>query len=157
MINYQVKHKEINLSVEHEIGTVVVVNDESMLAVACLQFGGEGEVNDEVVDSKYGKGEGGEGKCEGEGGEVAGSKDGGESAEGLGGKGDDITVSEGGESDGSGEKGVREVEGKPNGKCKETVLDETKSESSEEQFEKKYVPHIQSKLSKSTLLYWNVV
>ncbi|MBA0789444.1 hypothetical protein Gotri_027007 [Gossypium trilobum] len=127
-----VKHKEIDLYVEHGIDTVVFVDDESMLAVACLQFGGDGNEG----------GEGGEVVGSGEGsGEVAGNKggegigEGGKGAEGLGGEGDDISVSEGGESDGGGEEGVREVEGKTNGKGKETVLDETESESSREQFE----------------------
>ncbi|MBA0765485.1 hypothetical protein Gotri_014676 [Gossypium trilobum] len=92
-----VKHKGIDLYVEHEIDTVVFVNDESMLAIACLQFGGDGnEVGEggKVVGSKCGEGEGGEvvhskgGEGEGEGGEVAGSK--------------------GGESDRGGEEGVRD-------------------------------------------------
>ncbi|MBA0765484.1 hypothetical protein Gotri_014676 [Gossypium trilobum] len=68
-----------------------------MLAIACLQFGGDGnEVGEggKVVGSKCGEGEGGEvvhskgGEGEGEGGEVAGSK--------------------GGESDRGGEEGVRD-------------------------------------------------
>ncbi|MBA0552218.1 hypothetical protein Golob_023048 [Gossypium lobatum] len=42
MINYWVKLKEIDLYVEHEIDTVVFVDDESMLVVACLQLGGDG-------------------------------------------------------------------------------------------------------------------
>ncbi|MBA0575766.1 hypothetical protein Golob_024388, partial [Gossypium lobatum] len=99
-----------------------------------LQFGGDG--NDggeggEVVGSKCGESEGeggkvvgskgGEGKGgdEGENAEVAGSKGGegvegqgigesGEVAEGLGREGDDVAVSKGGESDGSGEEGVRD-------------------------------------------------
>ncbi|MBA0861292.1 hypothetical protein Goshw_026455 [Gossypium schwendimanii] len=57
-----------------------------MLAVACLQFGGNGNKGDEVVGSKSGEGEG-------EGGKVA---------EGLGREGDDVDVSKGGESDGGG-------------------------------------------------------
>ncbi|MBA0628982.1 hypothetical protein Godav_023608 [Gossypium davidsonii] len=36
MINYWVKHKEINLYVVHEIDTVVFDDDESMLIVECL-------------------------------------------------------------------------------------------------------------------------
>ncbi|MBA0611056.1 hypothetical protein Godav_011770 [Gossypium davidsonii] len=52
MINYWVKHKEIDLCVEHEIDTVVFVDDESMLAVACLQFGGDGNERGEVVGIK---------------------------------------------------------------------------------------------------------
>ncbi|MBA0653976.1 hypothetical protein Goklo_021069 [Gossypium klotzschianum] len=59
-----------------------------MLAVACLQFGGDGNKGDEVVGSK---------SDEGEGGEVAGKKVG----EGV----------EGGESDGGGEEGVRDESG----------------------------------------------
>ncbi|MBA0678230.1 hypothetical protein Goari_019588, partial [Gossypium aridum] len=61
MINYWVKLKEIDLYVEHEIDTVVFVNDESMLVVACLQLGGDGNEGGEgcrVVGSKCGKGEG---------------------------------------------------------------------------------------------------
>ncbi|MBA0809022.1 hypothetical protein Gohar_024710 [Gossypium harknessii] len=95
-----------------------------MLVVACLQFGGNGNEG-------------------GEDGEVVGSK----CSEGEGeGESDDVAVNEGGESDGGGEKGVkdkkamqkvREVEGKTSGKCKETVLDETESESSKQQFEAK--------------------
>ncbi|MBA0636267.1 hypothetical protein Godav_025983 [Gossypium davidsonii] len=150
MINYWVKHKEIDLYIEHKIDIVVFINDESMLVVACLQFGGngnEGGEDGEVVGSKCSEGKG-------EGGEVGGSKC--------------------GESDGGGEKGVkdksdsdledenahlmkvmylldgdddvefqeamqkvREVEGKTSGKCKETILDETESESSKQQFEAK--------------------
>ncbi|MFQ6649789.1 hypothetical protein Gotur_023617 [Gossypium turneri] len=86
MINYWVKLKEIDLYVEHEIDTVVFVDDESMLVVACLQFGGdgnEGGKGGKVVGSNCGEGEG-----EGEGGEVAGSK--------------------GGESDGGGEEGDKD-------------------------------------------------
>ncbi|MBA0755878.1 hypothetical protein Gogos_019921 [Gossypium gossypioides] len=63
-------HKEIDLYVEYEIDTVVFVDDESIFAVACLQFGGdgnEGGEGGEVVGSKCGEGEG-------EGGEVVGSK-----------------------------------------------------------------------------------
>ncbi|KAG8501352.1 hypothetical protein CXB51_003535 [Gossypium anomalum] len=201
MINYWVKHKEIDLYVEYEIETVVFIDVESLLAVACLQFGGngnEGGEDGEVIDSKCSEseGEGGEvvGNKSGEGegggrredGEVAGSKGGkgvegqgiekgGEVAKGLGREGNDVTVSEGGESDGSGEEGVRdksdsnsedknaylmkvmylsngdddgefqeagqkvkEVEGKTSGKNKETILDETKSERSGEQFEPKF-------------------
>ncbi|MBA0776121.1 hypothetical protein Gotri_011169 [Gossypium trilobum] len=149
-----------------------------MLVVACLQFGGNGNEGGEigkVVSSKCSEGEG-------EGGEVVGSKcgegegegEGGEVVEGLGEESDDVAVNEGGESDGGGEKGVkdksdsdledenaylmnvmylldgdneeelqeamqkvREVEGKTSWKCKETVLDETESESSKQQFEAK--------------------
>ncbi|PPR86493.1 hypothetical protein GOBAR_AA34199 [Gossypium barbadense] len=107
MINYWVKHKEIDLYVEHEINIVVFVNDESMLAVACLQFGGdgnEGGEGGEVVGSKCSRGEGGE--VEGEGGELLSVGEGSEVAEGLSGKGDDVAVNEGGESDGSGERGL---------------------------------------------------
>ncbi|PPS04245.1 hypothetical protein GOBAR_AA16414 [Gossypium barbadense] len=136
MINYWVKLKEIDLYLEHEIDTFVFVYDESMLVVACLQFGGNGNEGGEggkVVCSKGGKGEG-------EGGEIAGSKV--------------------GESDGGGEEGdmdesdsdskdentylmkelqearqkAREVEGKTSGKGEETILDETESESFREQF-----------------------
>ncbi|MBA0730243.1 hypothetical protein Golax_025345 [Gossypium laxum] len=180
MINYWVKHKEIDLYIEHEIDIVVFMNDESMLVVACLQFGGngnEGGEDGEVVGSKCSEGEG-EGEC----GEVVGSKcgesegegEGGEVVEGLGEESDDVAINEGSESDRGGEKGVkdesdsdlddenaylmkvmylsdgdddeelqeamqkvREVEGKTSGKCKETVLDETESESSKQQFEAK--------------------
>ncbi|KAH1082670.1 hypothetical protein J1N35_022431 [Gossypium stocksii] len=61
-INYWVKLKEINLYIEHEIDTVVFVDDESMLTVRCLQFGGDSNEGGEVVDSKCseGEGEGGE-------------------------------------------------------------------------------------------------
>ncbi|MBA0618607.1 hypothetical protein Godav_027922 [Gossypium davidsonii] len=142
-----------------------------MLAVACLQFGGDGNKGDEVVGSKSDEGEGGEvaGKKVGEGVEGQGVKEGGEIVEGLGEEGDDVDVSKGGESDGGGEEGVRdesgsdskdenaylikvmylpdgdddeefqearqnvkEVEGETSGKGKETVLDETESESSRE-------------------------
>ncbi|MBA0789217.1 hypothetical protein Gotri_026473 [Gossypium trilobum] len=75
MINYWVKHNEIDLYVKLEVDTVVFVDNESMLAVACLQFGGDGN-------------------------------EGGEGAEGLDRKGDDVVVSEGGESDGGGEERV---------------------------------------------------
>ncbi|PPR90705.1 hypothetical protein GOBAR_AA29978 [Gossypium barbadense] len=104
MINYWVKHKEIGLYVGHEIDTTIFIDDESMLAVTCLQFGGDGN------------------EC-GEGGEVAGSKGGeavegqsvgkrGEVGKGLGVEVDDVAISKCGESDGGGEKGVREVDGK---------------------------------------------
>ncbi|MBA0730245.1 hypothetical protein Golax_025345, partial [Gossypium laxum] len=82
--------------------------------------------------------------------------EGGEVVEGLGEESDDVAINEGSESDRGGEKGVkdesdgdddeelqeamqkvREVEGKTSGKCKETVLDETESESSKQQFEAK--------------------
>ncbi|KAK5833272.1 hypothetical protein PVK06_017092 [Gossypium arboreum] len=112
MINYWVKHKEIDLYVEHEINIVVFVNDESMLAEACSQFGGDGNEDGEggeVVGSKCSGGEGGKGV--GEGSEVA---------EGLSGKGDDVAINEG---DGDDEEElqeamqkVREVEGKTNRK-----------------------------------------
>ncbi|PPS15880.1 hypothetical protein GOBAR_AA04692 [Gossypium barbadense] len=144
----------INLHVGgYEIDTAIFVDDELMLAVACFQFGGNGNED-------------------GEGGEVI--EKGGEVVEGLGRESDDVAVSEGRESDGGGEEGVRDksgsnsedknaylmkvmylsngdddeefqearqkvkkVEGKTSGKNKETILDETESESSKEQFEPK--------------------
>ncbi|KAK5845221.1 hypothetical protein PVK06_001381 [Gossypium arboreum] len=108
-----VKHKEIDLYVEHEINIVVFVDDESTLVIACLQFGSddnEGGEGGEVVGSKCGKSEG-----EGRGGEVVGSNSGEGEGEGEGGKSDgggeegvNVAASEGGESDGSGEEGVRD-------------------------------------------------
>ncbi|MBA0716108.1 hypothetical protein Golax_014972 [Gossypium laxum] len=130
---------------KHEIDTTIFFDDESMLAVACLQFGGNGNKGDEVVGSKSGEGDGG-------------------------GKGDDVDVSKGREGDEGGEEWVRdesdsdskdenaylikvmylpegdddddelqearqnvkEVERETSGKGKETVLDETESESSRE-------------------------
>ncbi|MBA0705883.1 hypothetical protein Golax_018035 [Gossypium laxum] len=108
MINYCVKHKEIDLYVEHEINTIVFVDDDLTLAVACLQFGGDGNKSGEggvVVGSKCGEGEG-----EGEGREVVGKNGGkdegegksGEVADSIGEEGDDVAVSECGESDGRG-------------------------------------------------------
>ncbi|MBA0645736.1 hypothetical protein Goklo_013796 [Gossypium klotzschianum] len=61
-----VKHKGIDLYVKLEIDTVVFVDNESMLAVACLQFGGDGNKGGEggeVLGNKCGEGEGGEGQC----------------------------------------------------------------------------------------------
>ncbi|KAK5835649.1 hypothetical protein PVK06_011343 [Gossypium arboreum] len=158
------------VKIGYEIDTAIFVDDELMLAIACLQFGGNGNEDGEggeVIGSKYGKSEG-EGGGEGEGGEVAenkggkgvkgqGIEKGGEVVEGLGRESDDVAVSEGHESDGGGEEGVRdksgsnsedqnaylmkakgeESEGKTSGKNKETILDETESESSREQFEPK--------------------
>ncbi|PPE00654.1 hypothetical protein GOBAR_DD02317 [Gossypium barbadense] len=106
MINYWVKLKEIDLYVEHEIDTVVFVDDESMLVVAC-----EGE---------------------GESGEVAGSK-GGESDGGGEEKDRDESDSDS-EDENTYLMKVREMEGKTSGKGKETVLDETESESFGEKF-----------------------
>ncbi|MBA0635015.1 hypothetical protein Godav_022208, partial [Gossypium davidsonii] len=60
--------------------------------------------------------------------------EGGESDKG-GEEGVDVAVNEGGESDRGGKEGVREVEGKISGKGKEIIFDETESESSREQFE----------------------
>ncbi|KAH1121575.1 hypothetical protein J1N35_004735 [Gossypium stocksii] len=171
MINYWVKHKEIDLYVEHEINTIVFVDDESTLVVACLQFdsdgneggeggevvGNEGGEGGEFVGNKCGEGEGdggevvasngGEGEGEGEGGEVACNTGGGK--EGI-----DIATTEGDESDGGGDEGVRdesdsdskqntrEVEGKTSEKGNETVLDETESETSGEKFEAEVVEEV---------------
>ncbi|KAG8496857.1 hypothetical protein CXB51_008022 [Gossypium anomalum] len=147
MINSWVKLKEIDLYVEHEIGTAVFVDDESMLVVACLQFGGngnEGGEGGEVVGSK-----GGESK--GEGGKVVGSKGGESDAGSEEGDRDENDSDSKDEntylmkviylSDGDDDKElqearqkVREVEGKTSEKGEETILDETKSESFVEQF-----------------------
>nr|KJB18964.1 hypothetical protein B456_003G077800 [Gossypium raimondii] len=206
MLNNWVKHKKINIYVEHEIDTVIFANDDLMLAVGTVEGASDGNEGVEVAGSKGGErvvslngdsvevagGEGGEG-----GTEVAASK-GGERVEGLsgnfvevsnslcgdggeGGKGIEVAgnqSSEGGEGsvgvkgldgldasvewleegdgglnsnvDEDGKEGVedesdsdledenfylkhgREVEGKTNGKFKETVLDKTESESFEE-------------------------
>ncbi|MBA0671232.1 hypothetical protein Goklo_024534 [Gossypium klotzschianum] len=147
MINYWVKLKEIDLYVEHEIDTVVFVDDESMLVVACLQFGGDGNEGGEggkVVGNKCGEGEG-------ESGEVVGSK-GGESDGGGEERDRDesdsvsedentylmkvMYLSDGDNDDElqEGRQKVREMEGKTSGKGKETVLDEAESESFGEKF-----------------------
>ncbi|PPR93526.1 hypothetical protein GOBAR_AA27152 [Gossypium barbadense] len=209
MLNYYVKHNEINLYVEHEIDTTIFSDDDLILLVATVAGTGDGNESVEVAGNKGGKGvEGlnGKGVKGGEGGEVKGGKGGkgveglnregvdvdgskgGEGVEGLGGEGVDIIGNEGGkggeggegvegldcldvsierleESDGglnsgveeAGEEGVedesdsdskyenvylinvREVEGETNGKAKETILDETKSESSREQRELKII------------------
>ncbi|MBA0735369.1 hypothetical protein Gogos_019224, partial [Gossypium gossypioides] len=119
-----------------------------MLVVACLQFGGDGnEVGEggEVVGSKCGEGVG-------EGGEVVGSKGGESDGGGEEGVRDESNSNSEDEnaylmkvmylSDGDDNKElqearqkVREVEGKTNGKGKETILDGTESESSRELFE----------------------
>ncbi|PPD79551.1 hypothetical protein GOBAR_DD23521 [Gossypium barbadense] len=135
MLNYWVKHKEIDLYVEREIDTAIFDNDDLMLIVATV----------EGVEGVEG--------LNGEGVEVAGS----ESGESLGGEGVEVVGSEGGEVEGvdgldasieglkengdddeelqEARKKVRELEGKTSGKTKETILDETESESSGEQFE----------------------
>ncbi|MBA0618602.1 hypothetical protein Godav_027922 [Gossypium davidsonii] len=108
-----------------------------MLAVACLQFGGDGNKGDEVVGSKSDEGEGGEvaGKKVGEGVEGQGVKEGGEIVEGLGEEGDDVDVSKGGESDEGGEEGVGVVInecGESDGGGEEGVRDESGSDSKDE-------------------------
>ncbi|MBA0730242.1 hypothetical protein Golax_025345 [Gossypium laxum] len=128
------------------------MNDESMLVVACLQFGGngnEGGEDGEVVGSKCSEGEG-EGEC----GEVVGSKCSESDRGGEKGVKDEsdsdlddenaylmkvMYLSDGDDDEELQEamQKVREVEGKTSGKCKETVLDETESESSKQQFEAK--------------------
>ncbi|MBA0606987.1 hypothetical protein Godav_019356 [Gossypium davidsonii] len=62
MINYWIKHKEIDLYVEHEINTVVFVDNDLTLAVACLQFGGDGNRGGKGVEGQ-GVGEGDEVCC----------------------------------------------------------------------------------------------
>ncbi|MBA0641939.1 hypothetical protein Goklo_026413 [Gossypium klotzschianum] len=52
MINYWIKHKEIDLYVEHEINTVVFVDNDLTLAVACLQFGGDGNRGGKGVEGQ---------------------------------------------------------------------------------------------------------
>ncbi|MBA0682255.1 hypothetical protein Goari_023987 [Gossypium aridum] len=182
MLNCYVKHKEIDLYVEHEIDTAIFAIDDLMLTVAIVE-------GVEVVSSKGGEGVKG---LNGEGVEVASS----ESGESLGGEGVEVVGSQGGEVEGvdgldasieglkesdedlnssveeDGEEGVkdesdsdlenknvylikmvyfsdgddeeelqearkkvRKLEGKTSGKTKETILDETESESSGEQFE----------------------
>ncbi|MBA0606988.1 hypothetical protein Godav_019356, partial [Gossypium davidsonii] len=54
-----IKHKEIDLYVEHEINTVVFVDNDLTLAVACLQFGGDGNRGGKGVEGQ-GVGEGDE-------------------------------------------------------------------------------------------------
>ncbi|MBA0845189.1 hypothetical protein Goarm_022370 [Gossypium armourianum] len=83
MLNYWVKHKEIDLYVEHEIDTAIFANDDLMLTVATVE-------GVEVVGSKGGEGVEG---LNGEGVEVAGS----ESGESLGGEGVGVGCSQGGE------------------------------------------------------------
>ncbi|KAH1082408.1 hypothetical protein J1N35_022169, partial [Gossypium stocksii] len=155
MINYRVKHGKIDLYVEYEIG-VVFTDDESMLVVACLQFDGDmkgfrdgGESDDAAVC------EGGESDRGGEEGVDVVVKEGGESDRG-GEKGvrdendsdskDEnaylmkvIYLSDGDDDEEFQEarRKVREMERKTNGKGKETILNETESESFEKQFKAK--------------------
>ncbi|MBA0556291.1 hypothetical protein Golob_026406 [Gossypium lobatum] len=150
MLNYCVKHKEIDLYVEHEIDTAIFANDDLMLTVATVE-------GVEVVGSQCGEG----GEVEGVDGLDASIEGLKESDEGL-----NSSVEEDGEegvedesdsdlenknvylmkvvyfSDGDDDeelqearKEVRELEGKTSGKTKETILDETKNESSGEQFD----------------------
>ncbi|PPD87625.1 hypothetical protein GOBAR_DD15436 [Gossypium barbadense] len=160
MLNYWVKHNEIDMYVEHEIA--IFSNDDIMLTVETVESVGYGNEGVEVAGSKGG--EGGEG-VEGLGGEdveVVGNKsgEGGEGVKGLGEEGIEVIGSQCGKSNAAGlENGdeglnsivkeagdegledekvrqkVREVEGKTSRKAKETVLDETESESSRKQFE----------------------
>ncbi|MBA0613337.1 hypothetical protein Godav_013786 [Gossypium davidsonii] len=160
MLNYWVKHKEIDLYVEHEIDTAIFANDDLMLTVATVEgvegvegLNGKGV---EVAGSESGESLGGEGvevvvSQGGEGGEVEGVDGLDASIEGLkeSDEGLNSSVEEDGEegvedeSDNGDDdeelqearKKVRELEGKSSGKTKETVLDETESESFGEQFE----------------------
>ncbi|MFQ6646571.1 hypothetical protein Gotur_019677 [Gossypium turneri] len=156
MLNYWVKHNEIDLYVEHEIA--IFADDDIMLAVETVESAGYGNEGVEVAGSKGG--EGGEG-VEGLGGEdveVVGNRsgeggEGGEGVEGFGEEGIEVTGSQYGLENGdeglnsiveeAGDEGlkdeirqkVREVEGRSSRKAKETILDETESESSRKQFE----------------------
>ncbi|KAK5845471.1 hypothetical protein PVK06_001659 [Gossypium arboreum] len=126
MLNDKVKHKEIDLYVEHEINIVIFLDDDLLLTIATVKGssdgnqGGEGLNGEgvEVVCSKGGKGSegltregvevagnkgGDSGKCgegferlNGEGVEVVGTK-GGESFEGLNGEGVKVASNKGGE------------------------------------------------------------
>ncbi|KAK5803090.1 hypothetical protein PVK06_030731 [Gossypium arboreum] len=105
MLNYWVKHKEIDLYVEHEIDTTFFVADNLLLTATSIEGSGDGNQG----------GEGGEG-LNGEGVEVVGSKsgeveidEGGEGVEGLNREGVDVDGSKDGEDAGGLNSGVEEA------------------------------------------------
>ncbi|KAK5826273.1 hypothetical protein PVK06_021190 [Gossypium arboreum] len=138
MLNYWVKHKEIDLYIEHEIDTAIFGYDDLMLVVATVEGASDGNECVEVAGSKGGKGV-----------EVAGNKD-GEGGEGLGEKGVEVVgikCGNGGEVEGgeglngksveiAGDKGLEEGDGGLNSSIEkvgeEGVEDESDSDSKDE-------------------------
>ncbi|MBA0707488.1 hypothetical protein Golax_019528 [Gossypium laxum] len=97
MLNNWVKHKKINMYVEHEIDTVIFADDDLMLAVATVEGASDGN---EVVDVAGSKGGERVVSLNGDNVEVTSSES-GEGGErlGLNRKGDEVAGSKGGEGD----------------------------------------------------------